>query len=266
MAGESGGACLGGGGGFVHDAAVEEMDDPVGVVCVAVIVGDHADGGALLIQFGEQIHDGGAITGVEIAGGFIGEEKPRLAGEGAGDGDALLLAAGELTGEVAAAVEQIDAAEGLGGHLVPLVARESAVGKGKLDIFEHIEVTDEIKALEDEANFAIADAGAAGWGQVGNIVAIEAVGSAGGRFEEADNGEQGGFAATGGAGDGKEFAGLDGQMDSGEGVGFDFIGEEDLDDSGKMDERLWGRHRQREGGLKKTGKVAGCLPFGIAVT
>ena len=60
-------------GGF-DDAAVEEMNGALGVMGVARVVGDHADGGAIAVQFLQKIHDGVAIFGVEIAGGLIGEK------------------------------------------------------------------------------------------------------------------------------------------------------------------------------------------------
>src|SRR5262245_45294640 len=44
-------------GALVHDAAVEQLHLPVGVVRVARIVRDHADGRALAVQFAEQVHD-----------------------------------------------------------------------------------------------------------------------------------------------------------------------------------------------------------------
>ena len=40
------------------------------------------------------------VLAVEVAGGLVGEEEARRVAEGARDGDALLLAAGELVGKV----------------------------------------------------------------------------------------------------------------------------------------------------------------------
>ena len=47
---------------------------------------------------------------VEVAGGLVGEQHRRLGHQRAGDGDALLLAAGELGGPVRAAVGEADRA------------------------------------------------------------------------------------------------------------------------------------------------------------
>jgi hypothetical protein len=68
-------------------------------------------------RVGQELHHGVAVLGVEVARGLVGEEHGRGAGEGAGDGDALLLAAGELGGQVLGAVAHADLLEGL-GHAV----------------------------------------------------------------------------------------------------------------------------------------------------
>ena len=48
----------------------------------------------------EQLNDFAAGVGIEVAGGLIGQQQFRLVDEGAGDGDALLFAAGKLVGLV----------------------------------------------------------------------------------------------------------------------------------------------------------------------
>ena len=59
----------------------------------------------------EQIHHRFAVARVEVAGRFVGQEDRRLAGEGARDGDALLLAAGELARQMFRAMRHADALE-----------------------------------------------------------------------------------------------------------------------------------------------------------
>ena len=53
------------------------------------------------------------FVGVEVTRRLVGEEDERIAGDGAGDGDALLLTAGELRGIVLHAVRHADALERL---------------------------------------------------------------------------------------------------------------------------------------------------------
>ena len=74
---------------------VEEVDRALGAGSVLLGVGYHHDGGSLGIQFLQQVHDLLAVLGVEVTGRLIGEDQLRTGHYGAGDGDALLLTAGE---------------------------------------------------------------------------------------------------------------------------------------------------------------------------
>jgi len=57
-----------------------------------------------VVRAGEEGGHGGLdellAFGVEVAGGFVEDEDLRLGEDGAGDGEALLLAAGELDDEL----------------------------------------------------------------------------------------------------------------------------------------------------------------------
>ena len=81
---------------FADDAAVEEVDDAVGLFFIARVVSDHADGRAVLMELMQQFHYGLAILGVEVAGRFVGQENRGMAHQGPCHGDPLLLAAREL--------------------------------------------------------------------------------------------------------------------------------------------------------------------------
>jgi hypothetical protein len=60
-------------------------------------VRDHQDGDAVLaVERDEQVHDLVAALAVEVAGRLVGEQDQRAGDDGAGDGDALLLAAGKF--------------------------------------------------------------------------------------------------------------------------------------------------------------------------
>ena len=61
------------------------------------LVRDEQDGQAELpVEVAQQLEDGAGGLRVEGAGGLVGEQHLGVAGQGAGDADALLLAAGEL--------------------------------------------------------------------------------------------------------------------------------------------------------------------------
>src|SRR5271163_4424532 len=67
----------------------------------------------------------------------------------------------------------------------------------------------QIKTLEDEADFVAAELGTLGIAHGGKIVAVDENSSFGGFRQAADNVEQGRFAAARGTHDGYGFAGLD---------------------------------------------------------
>ena len=69
------------------------MDRAIRVFGETLVVRHHADGGAALVQFLEQRHDGFTVTRVQVSGRFIREKNGRLARERPRHRDTLLLAA-----------------------------------------------------------------------------------------------------------------------------------------------------------------------------
>ena len=76
------------------DAAVVDHDDAVGVAHGREAVGDD-EGGASVHQVGEGLLDEVLALRVEGGGGLVEDEDGGVVQDGAGDGEALLLAAGE---------------------------------------------------------------------------------------------------------------------------------------------------------------------------
>ena len=76
-----------------------------------LFVRDDDDGVALFGEVFEQGHDFFAGFGIEISGGFVGEEDGGIVDEGAGDGDALALAAGHFVGAMMNAIGEADGGE-----------------------------------------------------------------------------------------------------------------------------------------------------------
>ena len=82
-----------------------------------------------------------------------------LVDEGAGDGDALTLAAGELVGLVHHASAQVDGLEdGLCAGST-LDGRSAVVDEGQLDVVKRSGAGEQVEGLEYEANLLVADAG-----------------------------------------------------------------------------------------------------------
>ena len=205
------------------------------VTRVARIVRHHADRRAGPVQLVQQLHHRLAALRIEVTGGLVGEQHDRFAGDGARHGDALLLAAGKLAGEVLGAVRHPDALERLADALAPLGRGHAPVGERQLDVLEDRQVADQIEALENEPDLAVAHAGAIAGRKVGNGLAVQPVLAARGRVEQPENRQQRGLAASRWAADRHVFALGDLEIDVGERVRFDFVCQEDLGDRFQLD-------------------------------
>ena len=116
---------------LVDDLAVVEEHDPIGVRRGVRIVGDHHDRLPVLADgAAHEVEDLGAGPGVEVAGRLVGEDHVGPGVERAGDGDALLLAAGQLARAVAQPIGEADGADDLVEPLRvrPTGRRASAAG------------------------------------------------------------------------------------------------------------------------------------------
>src|SRR6266852_5065692 len=126
--------------GFFDDAAVEEVNGALGKVGVALVVCDHADGGAVAVQIAQQLHDRFAVFGVQVSGGLVSHQDERIANQRAGHGDALLLTSGELRRIVAQAMGHADALERILHFLLALAGTGAAIGERELDVFVNGEI------------------------------------------------------------------------------------------------------------------------------
>ena len=93
------------------------------------------------------------------------------------------------------------------GHIDPLESvfdaglalgrgHAGTIGEGEFDILFDGKVADEIEALEDKADLLVADAGTVAEAEVLDGIVVKQVAAAGGRIEEAEDGEQRGLAAA----------------------------------------------------------------------
>ncbi len=71
---------------------------------------------------------GGA--GIEVAGGLVGQEQPRPVGDRAGDGDALLLAAGQFRRTVGEPGLEAEEGQEFGGPRLRLAALQPRMSWG----------------------------------------------------------------------------------------------------------------------------------------
>ena len=157
------------------DDAVAYGDDPVGVFGDVGLVGYDDDGVSAGVEVVEEGHDLVAGLGVEVAGGFVGEDDGGVVDKGAGDGDALALAAGELVGLVHHAGAEIDGLEDGLCALEALGGGGAVIDEGQLDVVQRGGAGEQVEGLEDEADLLVADAGELVVVERGDVVAVEPV-------------------------------------------------------------------------------------------
>jgi len=61
-------------------------------------VGGHDDQASVVGDLAQQAQDPVNLDVVQVGGGLVGQDEGRVVGQGAGDGDSLLLATGEIPG------------------------------------------------------------------------------------------------------------------------------------------------------------------------
>lgn len=232
---------MGLGPGFVTvEEAVFEADDTGAALDHALVMGDEDEGLALAIEVVEEVEDFFAGFGVEVASGFVGEDDERAVGESAGDGNALLLAAGELVGSVIEAVVESDLGGKFCGDFPHFFIGGPAVIHGDGDVFSDGELLDEVVGLKDEAEVAIAGSGEVVVVEGGDVLAAEEVVARSGLIQAAEDVEEGGLAAAGGAHDADIFASIDVEADATQDVGLDIACDVGFPDVGEPDDRRWG--------------------------
>src|SRR6202022_1617903 len=160
---------------FFDDAAVEEVNGALGEIGVALVVRNHADGGAIAMQIAEQLHNGFAILGVQVSRGLVSHQDERIADQRASYSDALLLTAGELRGVMAESMSHADALQRALHFLLALAGAGAAIGERQLDVLVDGEVANQVECLKDKTDFAIANARAFANGQIRDGLAVQPV-------------------------------------------------------------------------------------------
>ena len=139
------------------DLPVPDPDHPARMRGDLVLMRDQHDRPPLLAEALEQRQHLGPRGRVEVPGRLVGEDQRRIGDERAGDGDALLLAARQLRGQVVDPVFEPDLAQRRQRPLVARGPRQAGVGQRQLDVRERPRARNQVVALEDEADVTVAD-------------------------------------------------------------------------------------------------------------
>ena len=194
------------------DAFVHEDDTAADVPGEGHLVRDDEHGHALV---GKTLHDGEDLAdhlGVERARRFVEQEDLRVHGQRAGDGHALLLAAGELAGlgvDIGGHADLFKIAHGLLVRLVFAAAENLHLADHA--VFEDGHVVEEIEGLEDHADVGAVFGGVDAL--AGDVFAVVEDLAARRGLEQVDAAQERRFAGAGGADDGDDVALADGKVD-----------------------------------------------------
>src|SRR5437899_789375 len=94
-----------------NDFAIAHDQIAPGVASNVELVSYHHDGNSLFVEFLKYAHNLDTGLTVEIAGGFVGQQKRRLVNQRSSNGDPLLLASGKLIGMVVCSLSQTNRLE-----------------------------------------------------------------------------------------------------------------------------------------------------------
>ena len=121
-------------------------------------MGDDDDGAAFGVDGLEEIGDFFLGLGIELAGGFVGEDDVGGVDQGAGDGDALFLAAGHLADLTLGESCDAGLVERFHNALVSILLILGEVERDH-DVVIGGPVRNEGEVLEDNADLVVADLG-----------------------------------------------------------------------------------------------------------
>ena len=137
------------------ELAFVQIDGAAGSRGGVRVVRDHDDRLAVLaVKRLQEAQDFVAGLAVEIAGRLVAKEQRGIGDDGAGDADALLFAAGELSWEMLRAIGEADDFECGGGVRAALFFGEVREKQRQLDVSLGAEDGEEIVELENEADMA----------------------------------------------------------------------------------------------------------------
>jgi hypothetical protein len=153
----------------------------------------------------EKGHDLGTRAAVESTCRLVSKQNQWGRDQSPRDRNPLLLAAGQLTGEVPAAVEHSNASERLLGSEYALSPRNATIDQGQGNVFDGVVSWQQIIGLEYESYAACAQLGPPILGQFRNVFPVQIDRAFARKIEQPDQVHQRRFSGTGRSHDGNNF-------------------------------------------------------------
>ena len=175
-------------------------------------MGDHKDGLAHAVDSREEAQQLVGGAGIQGAGGLVGQDDLRGSDQGAGDGSALLLAAGDLVGIL---LQQAFNAQGhRDGHQggVHFAVALTGQDQGQADIVLEGEGIQQVELLEHKTQVVPAEGSDLAFLNLREILSVQQHGAGGGLVQGGEDVQQRGFSGSALAHDGDVLAFLDGEI------------------------------------------------------
>ena len=175
--------------GYNHP--IGEFDDAGGMLSHLHIVGDEYDGVAVAVKFLQNRHDLVAAGSIERSGWFVGQDDRAAVHQGAGDGNPLLLPAGELSWGVLQPLGHTQTGEQAGGLLPARLSGQACVDRWYLHIFQRVARAEQVVTLKDEAKMLAPEKGQLIGFKLSGFLAVDPVTTPAGAIQAADDIHQG---------------------------------------------------------------------------
>ena len=123
----------------------------------AFVMSDQHDRISRVVQLVKQCHNLVARLRIQVPGGFIRKEHRRMSRHRPGNGHPLLLAAGQLIRAVVPPSVELHPFQRRSGPFSSLPCRHALVNHRELHILLGAQISDQVEALKDKADFPAAD-------------------------------------------------------------------------------------------------------------
>jgi hypothetical protein len=194
------------------------MDDPRSPVGDLLVVGDQEQGLAgLRVKPAEKLEQFPAGTGIEVPGRFIGQNQPRIIGQGPGYRHPLLFTPGKLGGVMFHPLDHPDQIQKMGGFIPQPVGEPGSTGvdpTGHHHILPGLELRQQIKELEDKPDLLAPEAGPGPPAKSEDILTVQMDLPRSGKIESTQDMEQGTLPRPRGTGQNGDLSFIQCQVDA----------------------------------------------------
>ena len=140
---------------ILNNLAIANGNNASGAAGNIPVMGDNNQCDALAVEFIKEPQDFGPRLGVQRTGWFVGQEQMGTVDQGAGNGDTLLLSTRKLVRAVIGTVAKPHATQRLQRTLAASPF-DTPIKEGQLHLAAGRSARQQVKALKDKANFAVA--------------------------------------------------------------------------------------------------------------